>query len=61
MHFSQDASAKNKQRNTIHPVQPDTPGSVLGSAELPTDLDFLHIMILYCQGKHIVLATVSIA
>lgn len=41
----------NNQRPTLVPKNDSIPLEVLGSAKLPTLKDYLHINLLYCEGK----------
>ena len=51
MHYTINAYSKNDQP-TIISRKSCVPNETLGSAEDPTDLDFLHLKLLYCQGMN---------
>ena len=50
MHFQSRTYSIANQR-TIVPVNDSIPLAYLGSSQLPTQQDYLHIYLLYCQGK----------
>ena len=54
MHYTIDAYSKNDQP-TIISKNSYVSNETLGSAEVPTDLDFLHLKLLYCQGMNFLL------
>lgn len=53
MHFRHDASSHNNYNSTILAKVQNTSSETLGSSNMGTDLDFLHIRLLYCGGKRI--------
>ena len=51
MHFRHNAFSRNQNDSTVVPHNRTIPITVLGSSAAATDLDFLHINLLYCGGK----------
>ena len=49
MHYEYFAASKNNLP-TMLPLNPNIRPKDLGSASLPTEYDYLHINLLYCQG-----------
>ena len=51
MHFRHDAFSGNRgKKSTLVPRILAIPGTILGGSENGTDLDFLHLNLLYCGG-----------
>ena len=51
MHFTHNQYAINKELNTIAPINSSIPPESLGISTFPTDTDYQHILLLYCQGR----------
>ena len=51
MHFRHNAFSSNSNNSTVVPHNRTIPLTVLGSSAAATNLDFLHINLLYCGGK----------
>lgn len=50
MHYEYLAASKNSQP-TMEPLNPNITLEDLGSALAPTEYDYLHLNLLYCQGN----------
>ena len=51
MHFRNDAFSRESFKSTVVPRNRTIPKTFLGSSASGTDLDFLHLNLLYCGGK----------
>ena len=51
MHFRQNAFSRSLHKLTVLPSKEGLPSSRLGISHTGTNLDFLHVNILYCGGK----------
>ena len=51
MHFRYTAFSSNPDLSTVIPHNHTIPKVILGSSATATDLDFLHLNLLYCGGK----------
>ena len=51
MHFQHNEFSLKHYKSTIVPHNRTIPKAILGSRAKPTDLDFLHLNLLYCGGK----------
>ena len=50
MHFRHNAFSRDSSKSTLIPHNATIPKITLGSSATATDLDFLHLNILYCGG-----------
>ena len=50
MHFRHNAFSCDNHKSTVVPHSPRIPKTFLGNSATATDLDFLHLNILYCRG-----------
>ena len=55
MHFQHTAFSSNPNLSTVIPHNHTIPKIILGSSATATDLDFLHLNLLYCGGKDAIL------
>ena len=53
MHFRHNAFLRNGYESTVLPRNRTIPKTFLGSSATATDLDFLHINLLYCGGTEV--------
>ena len=51
MHFEAKALSLNNFYPTITPLNVSVSPNILGSADSPTKLDYLHLNLLYCGGN----------
>ena len=51
MHFRHNAFSRGRYKSTLIPHNRSVSKSILGSSATATDLDFLHLNLLYCGGK----------
>ena len=51
MHFRHNAFSRNREKSTVVPRNRTIPKTILGNSSMATDLDFLHLNLLYCGGK----------
>ena len=52
MHFRHNAFSRDRCESTLIPHNRTIPKAILGSSATATDLDFLHLNLLYCEGKN---------
>ena len=52
MHFRHNAFSFDRDESTVVPCNRAIPKSILGSSATATDLDYLHINLLYCGGRN---------
>ena len=57
MHFKHNKLSVSEGISTILPQNVYLPSSILGISESGTNLDFLHVNILYCGGKYLTIFT----
>ena len=57
MHFPHNTLSISEQLSTIIPQSAHLPASYLGTSQTGTNLDFLHVNILYCGGKFLTMCT----
>ena len=50
MHYRHNAFSRDGDKSTIVPCNRTIPRTILGKSATATDLDFLHINLLYCGG-----------
>ena len=50
MHFRHNAFSRDRDESTLIPLNGTIPKAILGSSDTATDLDFLHLNLLYCGG-----------
>ena len=50
MHVRHNAFSQHSSESTIVPFNRTIPKTVLGNSTMATDLDFLHLNLLYCGG-----------
>ena len=51
MHYRHNTFSRSQLKSTVVPRNRTIPKTKLGSTAKPTDLDFLHLNLLYCGGK----------
>ena len=50
MHFEHNAFSRSRNKSTVVPRNRTIPETILGSSATATDLDFLHLNIVYSGG-----------
>ena len=52
MHVRHDAFSRSRYQSTVLPRNRATSETILGTSTTATDLDFLHLNLLYCGGTN---------
>ena len=55
MHFLHNAFSRDQLQSTVVPHSRDIGKTVLGGSATATDLNFLHLKLLYCGGMNVIL------